>query len=229
MPNAPRACSRTRGRPGPGFKVEDFPDHSIVVCVGSCIKNDVGIVYAEHAKARWLIETGGDGILAAAARTDDAPAGRGQCRHGQSPSNVWRAALDSAHRPYRSPAAADMQCKIQAAAAAAVARTDGKLQDATPAPDDWGNGHTSSPSLKPRTRHRAAERRGGGQTALNAAAPHSRDERNDVDRAAGKSWLGSFRQVEVVGSSRWFAFWFGLVDSAKSRASRVRRTECCWA
>ena len=147
---------------GTGFKVEGFPDHSIVVCVGGCIKNDVGIVYAE-AKAR-VIKTGGEMIShrradrasAPADAATPAPAATIECVAG---------CYDSAPRRYRSPAAADMQRKIQAAAAAAVARTDGKLQDAAPAPDDW---ETAAPLPQPEAKKKTprSERRGDWFTRI---------------------------------------------------------------
>lgn len=146
---------------GTGFKVEGFPDHSIVVCVGGCIKNDVGIVYAEP-KAR-VIKTGGE-MIPTAARTDDAPADAAMPASAATIECV-AGCYDSAPRRYRSPAAADMQRKIQAAAAAAVARTDGKLQDATPAPDDW---ETAAPLPQPEAKNKTprSERRGNWFTRI---------------------------------------------------------------
>ena len=102
---------------GAGPKIEGFPDHSIVVCVGGCTKNDVSVVYAEP-KPR-VIKTGGE-MIPTAAQTDDAlteaatpaPSAAIECVAG---------CYDSAPRRYRSSAAAEMQRKIQAAAAAAVA------------------------------------------------------------------------------------------------------------
>ena len=171
MPNAPRACSRTSGRPGPDSKVEGFPDHSIVVCVGGCIKNDVGIVYAEP-KAR-VIKTGGEMIPPPRGPTTHP---RTQpCRHRQPPSNVWRAVMTAplaATGLLLQPtcnAKSKMRRRPPSRAQTASCRTRRPRRMIGKRPH-------RSPSLKPRTRHRAASAAVIGLPALNAAAPR-RNER----------------------------------------------------